>query len=261
MAEIKTTLHDRPDGRIARVVVDNQAKLNVLNSALAADLEAALRDLASDTSLRAVILAGAGSRALIGGADIGEMAGLNPVTARGFITQLHNVCGAIRALPVPVIARMQGYCLGGGLEIAAACDMRIASDDAVMGMPEVRVGIPSVIEAALLPSLIGWGRTRRLLMTGETFGAEKALAWGMVEEVVPAAELDAAIDRLLTDLLAGAPHAIRLQKSLIAQWEERGVAGAIAAGIDCFAEAWTTPEPAKRMAHFLASKRKAKVEP
>lgn len=256
MPEIVTTFQDRPDGRIARVVIDNQAKLNVLNSTLAAALEAAFRHLAEDPSLRAVILAGAGTRALIGGADIREMAGLNPVTARAFITQLHNVCGAIRALPVPVIARMQGYCLGGGLEIAAACDMRIASDDAVMGMPEVRVGIPSVIEAALLPPLIGWGRTRRLLLTGETFGAEKALAWGMVEEVVPVAELDTAIDRLLTDLLAGAPRAIRLQKSLIAQWEERGISGAIAAGIDCFAEAWTTPEPAERMAHFLASKRK-----
>lgn len=256
MPEIVTTLHDRPDGRVAHVVIHNQAKLNVLGSALAAELEAAFRNLATDSSLRAAVLAGAGPKALIGGADIREMAGLNPVTARAFITQLHNVCGAIRALPVPVIARMQGYCLGGGLEIAAACDMRIASDDAVMGMPEVRVGIPSVIEAALLPPLIGWGRTRRLLLTGETFGADKALAWGMVEEVVPVAELDTAIDRLLTDILAGAPHAIRLQKSLIGQWEERGIAGSIAAGIDSFAEAWTTPEPAERMAHFLASKRK-----
>ena len=256
MPRIVTTLQDRPDGRIATVEIDNQAKLNVLNSALAADLEAAFRTLAADPALRAVVLSGAGNRALIGGADIREMAGLNPTTARAFITQLHNVCGAIRALPVPVIARMQGYCLGGGLEIAAACDMRIASDDAIMGMPEVRVGIPSVIEAALLPPLIGWGRTRRLLLTGETFDAGKALAWGMVEEVVPAAELDAAIDRLVTDILAGAPRAIRLQKGLISQWEERGISGSIAAGIDCFAEAWTTPEPAERMAQFLASKRK-----
>ncbi len=257
MARIVTNFEERAEGRVARVVVDNQAKLNVLNSALAAELEAAFRTLADDTSLRAVVLAGAGARAMIGGADIREMAGLTPRTARDFITQLHNVCGAIRALPVPVVARMQGYCLGGGLEIAAACDMRIASDDAVMGMPEVRVGIPSVIEAALLPQLIGWGRTRRIVMTGETFGAARALEWGMVEEVVPAAELDAAIGRVLDDLLAGAPHAIRLQKKLIGEWEERGIAGAIAAGIDCFAEAWTTPEPAARMAAFLASKKKA----
>jgi len=256
MAQIVTTFEERAEGRVAHVVVDNQAKLNVLNSALSAELEAAFRALAADASLRAVVLAGAGERAMIGGADIREMAGLNPVTARDFITQLHNVCGAIRALPVPVVARMRGYCLGGGLEIAAACDMRIASDDAVMGMPEVRVGIPSVIEAALLPQLIGWGRTRRIVMTGETFGAAKALEWGMVEEVVPAAELDAAIGRVLDDLLAGAPHAIRLQKKLIGEWEERGMAGAIAAGIDCFAEAWTTPEPRVRMEAFLAHRRK-----
>ncbi len=257
MARIVTTLEDRAAGRVARVVVDNAAKLNVLNTALSAELEAAFRRLAGDDALRAVVLTGAGTRAMIGGADIREMAGLDPASARAFITQLHNVCGAIRALPVPVVARMQGYCLGGGLEVAAACDMRIAADDAVMGMPEVRVGVPSVIEAALLPSLIGWGRTRRILLTGETFDAAKALAWGMVEEVVPAAELDAAVERVLHDLLEGAPRAMRLQKRLVGEWEERGMAGAIAAGIDAFAEAWTTPEPAERMAAFLASKRKA----
>jgi enoyl-CoA hydratase len=256
MAGIVTVVEERPQGRVARVVVDNAAKLNVLNSALSAELEAAFRGLAADDRLRAVVLTGAGTRAMIGGADIREMAGLDPVSARAFITQLHNVCGAIRALPVPVIARMQGYTLGGGLEVAAACDMRIAADDAVMGMPEVRVGIPSVIEAALLPPLIGWGRTRRILLTGETFDAAKALAWGMVEEVVPAAELDAAVERVLHDLLEGAPRAIRLQKRLVGEWEERGMAGAIAAGIDAFAEAWTTEEPRERMAAFLASKRK-----
>ena len=88
------------------------------------------------------------------------------------------------------------------------------------------------------------------------FDAQKALAWGMVEEVVPVAELDATIGRVLDDLLAGAPHALALQKRLIGEWEERGMAGAIAAGIDSFAEAWTTPEPGARMRHFLESKRK-----
>lgn len=256
MAGIVTRFEDRAEGRVATVVIDNAAKLNVLNSALSAELEAAFRGLAGEAGLRAVVLTGAGERAMIGGADIREMAGLNPASARAFITQLHNVCGAIRDLPVPVVARMRGYCLGGGLEVAAACDMRIAADDAVMGMPEVRVGIPSVIEAALLPALIGWGRTRRILMTGETFDAAKALAWGMVEEVVPAGELDDAVERVLAGILAGGGNAIRLQKRLIREWEERGMAGAIAAGIDCFAEAWESPEPGARMAHFLAGKRR-----
>lgn len=258
MPHIVTTLEDRAEGRVARVVVDNAAKLNVLNTALSTELEATFRRLAADDSLRAVILAGQGERAMIGGADIREMAGLTPHSARAFITQLHQVCAAIRALPVPVIARMQGYTLGGGLEVAAACDIRIAAHGAVMGMPETKVGIPSVIEAALLPQLIGWGRTRRILLTGETFSAETALAWGFVEEVVPPAELDTAIERVLADILAAGPRAIRLQKALITQWEGLTPEAAIAAGIDCFADAWTTPEPADRMAAFLAA-RKPKV--
>ena len=96
---------------------------------------------------------------------------------------------------MPVIARVNGYALGAGLEVAAACDLRIASSNAVFGMPEVKVGIPSVVEAALLPGLIGWGRTRELLLFGENIDAATALAWGLVEQVVAPAELDAAVER------------------------------------------------------------------
>ena len=91
---------------------------------------------------------------------------------------------ACASLPVPVIARINGYALGAGLEVAAACDLRVASSNAVFGMPEVKVGIPSVVEAALLPGLIGWGRTRELLLFGENIDAATALAWGLVEQVV-----------------------------------------------------------------------------
>src|SRR5689334_11003081 len=142
------------------------------------------------------------------------MATLDEGGAREFITLLHRACDALRRLPVPVIARIEGYALGAGLEVAAACDIRIASENARFGMPEVKVGIPSVIEAALLPSLIGWGRTRRLLLTGETVDAATALRWGLVEEVVPPAALDMAVERSLDAILACGPRAIRLQKEL-----------------------------------------------
>ena len=254
--QIVTRIEERTAGRVAWVVVDNTAKLNVINSPLCRDLVTAFTALAGDVALRCVVLTGAGERAFIGGADIREMAGLTPTTGRAFITLVHQVCRSIRTLPVPVIARMQGFALGGGLEVAAACDMRIAAEDSVMGMPEVRMGVPSVVEAALLPHLIGWGRTRRILFTGETFGAARALEWGLVEEVVPAAELDAAVERVLADLLASGPRAIRLQKALIAQWEGLAPEAAIVAGIDCFAESWTTPEPTERMTEFLAAKKK-----
>lgn len=241
---------------VATVTLCHQAKLNVLNSATMAGLIEAFGTLAARPGLRAVVLRGEGSRAMIGGADITEMAGLDAVSARRFITRLHEVCAAVRAVPVPVIARMQGYTLGGGLEVAAACDIRIASTGAVMGMPEVRIGIPSVIEAALLPMLIGWGRTRRILLTGETFDAATALAWGMVEEVAEEDTLDATIERVLADILAGGPNALRQQKALIAQWEELGPMAAIARGIEVFAEAWGTDEPRERMRAFLAGKKK-----
>ncbi|MBN8892063.1 MAG: enoyl-CoA hydratase [Acetobacteraceae bacterium SCN 69-10] len=253
---VETRIEDRAAGRIAHVTVCNAAKLNILASPTIQALTEAMAALAGDAALRAAVLRGEGSRAFIGGADINEMATLDAARGRTFITALHGACAAIRALPVPVVARMQGYTLGAGLEIAAACDLRVASVGAKMGMPEVRIGIPSVIEAALLPPLIGWGRTRRLLLTGETIDAPTALAWGLVEEVVAEDALDAAIARLLTDILACGPNAIRQQKRLMAEWEELSPAGAIARGIDCFAEAWATPEPAERMAAFLAAKRR-----
>ncbi len=248
-------IETRMEGQVARITLCNAAKLNILNSPLMAELTAAFAAVAT-AELRAVVLAGEGERAFIGGADITEMAGLTPASGRAFITALHGVCAAIRACPVPVIARMQGYTLGGGLEVAAACDLRIAAEGARFGMPETRIGIPSVIEAALLPQLIGWGRTRRLLLTGETIGTAQAEAWGLVEEVVPADGLDAAIDRVLADIRACGPRAIRLQKALISAWEELPTGAAIAKGIDCFEEAWRSEEPARMMGAFLAAKRR-----
>jgi enoyl-CoA hydratase/carnithine racemase len=256
-ARVETRIEEREGGPVAVVTVCHAAKLNILGAATMRGLTAALGGLAGVAGLRAVVLRGEGARAFIGGADINEMAVLDGEGARAFITTLHEVCTAIRTLPLPVIARMQGYTLGAGLEIAAACDLRVASSGAKMGMPEVRVGIPSVIEAALLPMLIGWGRTRRLLLTGETIDAATALAWGLVEEVTAEDALDQAIDRLLGDILACGPNALRQQKALMAQWEELGPNAAIEAGIACFAESWATAEPAERMAAFLAGRRRA----
>ena len=253
---IDSATETHPEGRVVRITVANPAKLNVIGTALMRDLTAAIAAAGDVRDLRAVVLQGAGERAFIGGADINEMSGLTPETGRALITTLHGVCAAVRACPVPVIARMQGYTLGAGLEIAAACDMRIAAEGAKFGMPETRIGIPSVIEAALLPQLIGWGRTRRILFTGEIFGTDLAERWGMVEEVVRPEELDQAINRVLADILACGPRAIRLQKKLINDWEELTPKAAIQAGIDCFEESWRDPEPTRLMATFLAAKRK-----
>ncbi len=245
-------------GKIARVTVDYQARINILNTPLMIQLASTIRSLRDHPDLRAMILTGAGDRAFLGGADINEMAGLRPDTAREFITRLHAVCFSIRELPVPVIARIRGFCLGGGLEIAASCDLRVASDDSQFGMPEVRVGIPSVIEAALLPRLMGWGKARELVFTGDMISATEALACGLVERVVPKAELDSAVARWVDSLLQCGPAAIRSQKALIRDWEFLPLDQAIEKSITTFGEAFKTEEPGNLMRGFLNRARKKK---
>jgi len=246
---------------VARLTVAHDAKLNTLNPALLDAALAALRDLAKQPGLRVAVFTGEGERAFIGGADIGAMAALEtPAEAEAFIRRVHGICAAIRDLPVPVIARINGWCLGAGLEVAAACDMRIAVRDAKFGMPEVRVGIPSVVEAALLPGLIGWGRTRRLLLLAETITAADALAWGLLEEVAPRDAIDARLEEWLAHVLAAGPEAIRAQKALIRQWEDRPISEAIAAGIDAFAASWQTDEPKRMMRSFLVEQKARKKQ-
>lgn len=253
--EVRIEIEARAGGAcVAHVILDNAAKLNTLNSALMKEFAARIGALAKDEHLRAVVLTGAGDRAFIGGADIDEMAGLDAATARAFITRVHRCCEVLRDLPVPVIGRINGYALGAGMEVAAACDLRVAADSAMFGMPEVKLGIPSVVEAALLPSLVGWGRTRQMLLLGESFSAAQAQAWGLVEAVAPAAGLDAQVEAWLESLLAAEPGAVRLQKALIRRWEELPMKEAIDAGIDAFEAAWATDAPAKAMAEFQAGR-------
>jgi enoyl-CoA hydratase len=252
---------ERPEGGgLARLTIDNASKLNSLNRALMAEIIEAADGLSADPQLRLVVLTGAGERAFVGGADIGEIAALDRESARDFITLVHRCCDAFRRLPVPVIARIDGYALGAGLELAAACDLRVASGRALFGMPEVRIGIPSVVEAALLPKLIGHGRARRLLLTGETIGAAEALAWGLVDVVAPPEALDEAVETLAGPILAAGPNAIRLQKSLILDWEELPTAAAVQRGIDSFVSAYDTNEPA-RMAGAMLGELRARRQP
>ncbi len=248
---VTTSREERSAGVIATVTVDYPGRLNILSLARARSLRDRFTELAGDQSLRAVVLRGAGERAFIGGADINDMVDLDPDRARRFIRTIHEACQAIRDLPVPVIARISGYCLGAGLEVAAACDLRLASSASTFGMPEVRVGIPSVIEAALLPGIIGWGRTRELIYTGESWDAAQALDAGFVERVVTPSALDEAVEGWLGSILAGGPHAIRAQKELIRRWERLPIDQAIEAGVQEFARAFEDDEPNRYMKQFL----------
>jgi enoyl-CoA hydratase len=253
--QIRCDLETLPaGGQLARVTIDHQARVNTLNSELILQLVSVCERLSANDDLRCVVLTGAGPRAFIGGADIREMASLDPPSARAFISRLHDACASIRAIPVPVIARVQGFCLGAGLEIAASCDLRVAANGATFGMPEVKVGIPSVIEAALLPRLVGAGAARELVYTGRSMTADDALRGGLVDRVVDAADLDVATLDWVQDIALAGPQAIRLQKQLVRLWDTVPLDEAIERSVQTFADAYETDEPRRLMQTFLDRK-------
>ncbi len=240
---------------IATLELTDAGRLNIIGSAAIADLRAALQALAAQPGLRVLVLRGSGERAFIGGADIAEMATLDPDTARSFIRGLAALCDAVLQLPVPVIARLSGWCLGGGLEVALACDLRLADDSAMFGMPELKVGIPSVIHAALLPRLIGQSRADWMLLGCENIDAARAEAWGLVHERCAAGGLDALVARRARSLAALPPQALRQQKRLLQHWQSVSLAQAVQDSIAAFGAAYTTGEPQAAMGAFLARKR------
>ena len=254
-ARVDVRIDARADGTIAFLTVDNRAKLNTLDSALMSEFIGKVEALGAREDLRALVLSGAGDKAFIGGASIPQMAALNHDTARHFITLVHRTCDALRRLPAPVIARIDGYALGAGLEVTVSCDLCVATTRAKFGMPETKVGIPSVVEAALVPPLIGYGRARELLMLGEIIDAATALRWGLVERVVAPEALDREVETILAALLSAGPQAVRSQKALMQQWEKLPTDAAIAAGIETFARAFETDEPTRMLSAFAKRKR------
>ena len=150
---------------------------------------------------------------------------------------------------------MNGACLGAGFELALACDLRVAAASATFGLPEVRVGVPSVIQAALLPPMIGPGRAAEMLLTGAPVTAAQALQWGLVNRVVPDEGLTAAVEELAAPILASGPEAIRLQKELIIRWRETDLPTAVRYGINAFTAACATGEPREGMTAYLEKRR------
>ncbi len=238
----------------AEVVLSRPERLNALSAAFLEDLTATVCRLSADDGLGCVVVSGSG-RAFSSGADIDELARLDHAGAEAFIRCLSGACRALRDCPVPVVASIDGPCLGGALELAASCDMRAASHRSTFAMPEVQLGLPSVIEAALLPRLIGWGRTSELLFTGRTMAADEALAAGLVEAVAEPEDLAGVVGRWVGAVLEAGPLAIRAQKRLMRVWERSAIDAAIEAGVDVFAGTWRHDEAAQRIAARAARRR------
>src|SRR3954464_1876434 len=223
------------EGGVARIFLNRPEKSNALNSAVLEDLRLSLRDVAEKADLRVAVLAGHG-KAFCGGADVAELSELTQANAAGFVERIHQVCQAIRELPVPVLARLHGAVIGAGLEIAAACDLRIAAKGTKFAMPEVKLGIPSVVEAALLPRLMGSGRAAWLVLTGEAIDAQRACEWGLIEEV--SSDLDGSVAKVVKALLSAERDALAKQKRLLQLWEEAPLAVSVTQSLDAFSRSF-----------------------
>ena len=246
---VAVTLTLERDGGVVRCTLD-RPPLNLLEPDLIRALRDAFHGLAADPSVRVAVLTGRG-RAFTAGMDVHVLAALDVAGAKTLITGLHEAIQAVHQAPFPVIAAINGHALGAGFELALACDLRVAARGATFGLPEVRVGVPSVIEAALLAPTIGPGRAAELLLCGESIGCDDALAWGLVNRVVPPEELEAALDATVNKVLAGAPAAIRLQKELMMRWRSTDLATAIEYGVNAFAVSYASPDVREGLRAFL----------
>lgn len=232
---------------VAVLQLNRHDKLNALNSHLVGQLINELIDLEQNPDVKVIILTGV-NKSFIVGADINEMKDMDARSAKQFITRLHTLLDTIRQLNKPVIAGVNGYCYGAGLELAISCDMSIISDRATFGMQEVQLGIPSVIEAALLPFVIGLPKTRELLLTGEVVDSAAAKDMGLVNHVVNHDDLEKQCMHYALKMANNSAHALTLQKQLINRWlENAGVDQSIKNGIDSFALAFTYDETNKLM--------------
>jgi enoyl-CoA hydratase len=191
---------------------------------------------------------------MTGGMQIQVLRDLSEVDAEALIIAVHDAIRSVHEAPFPTVCMMNGDCLGAGFELAMACDLRTAAENTRMGLPEIRLGIPSVIHAALLPGLLGPGRAAEYLLTGESILASQALEWGLVNRVAPRDQLETKTLQLLSTILEYSPAAVRLQKELIIGWRNAHQRGAIEQGIKAFGRAYATREPREAMDAFLAKR-------
>ncbi|GIX47868.1 MAG: enoyl-CoA hydratase [Candidatus Tectimicrobiota bacterium] len=249
-----TCIRVQHDGPVTTLTIDRPQVRNALDLQTAYELRQAVEATRARPELRVLVITGAGEQAFVGGADLHELERLDAQSGERFIRALHEAFRAIRTHPAPVIAAVNGHALGAGLELVVSCDVAIAAAQARLGMPEVRLGLPSVIEAALLPQLVGLMRARELLLTGDPLDAWEAYRIGLVTQVVPQAELPAAVRRMAERLMRCEARALTLQKELLNRWLNLPMEEAIEAGIKSLALACATEAPRQAIAAFWAQR-------
>jgi enoyl-CoA hydratase len=217
------------DKGVAKIIVNRPEARNALNRAVRQELRNVIESIETDKSIRVVIITGAGDKAFIAGADITELKEMTPAEMEEFASSLgQQLYTDIENLDVPVIAMINGFCVGGGCEVAMACDIRIASENAKFGQPEINIGIiPGGGGTQRLPRLVGWGNAKELIYTGRMIDAAEAERMGLVNRVVPCDKLEDTVNKLAENITSKSPLIIKIAKKII----NRGMYTDLAAGL------------------------------
>src|SRR4051812_16864853 len=226
------------DGAVRWITIDRSEAANALTLDDLQYLTTAVREL--DAGIRAIVFTGAGDRAFCAGMHLDTFRGLDPVSAREVITKVGDFLAAVRRSPAVTAVMLNGACLGVAFELALACDLRVARAGAVVGLPEVKLGIPSVVDAALLPAYVGLSRAREMILTGDSVTVEE-LGSLFANRIVAPSQLRPSTERLLALVLAHTPTVVAAQKSLFETWLNTGIADSVAASIDVFGDVFADP--------------------
>ncbi len=241
-------------GKIAVITINREKALNALNSQVLDDLNAVFDGVDLDT-VRCLILTGAGTKSFVAGADIGEMSTLTAEEGEAFGKKGNDLFRKIETFPIPVIAAINGFALGGGCEISMSCDFRIASDNALFGQPEVGLGItPGFGGTQRLARLVGPGMAKQMIYTARNIKAEEAYRIGLVNQVVPLEELLPTAEKLANSIAAAAPIAVRACKKAINEGLELGMDEAIVVEEKLFGSCFASEDQKEGMANFLRKK-------
>jgi len=254
MASYETLLVERRE-RVAIITINRPEKRNALNIRTREEGASALEELREDDSVGVVVFTGAGDKAFIAGADIAEFAGRTALTQRAIMLG-RSLFTAIDTFPKPVIAMVNGYCLGGGCELALSCDLRIASEAASFGQPEINLGIiPGGGGTQRLTRLIGEGRAMEMILTGEIINAEAALRYGLVNMVVPASDLEAKTMEVANRIAEKSPIALRMAKEAVKLASRSSLDEGLRREIDLFALCFSSEDKDEGVNAFLEKRK------
>ncbi|MDR7463593.1 MAG: enoyl-CoA hydratase-related protein [Armatimonadota bacterium] len=243
------------EGVLATIALNKPAALNALDTPMLHELQDAIRRIAADPEVLVTVVTGCGDRAFCSGIDVNEVRDMDGWRARAIGRELHQTFSALRTLEKPVIAAINGLCLGAGLELAVSCDLLIGSETSRYGFPHMRIGIPSIVEAGILPQAIGIFRTKWLCFTAEYWDARQAYDAGLLNQVVPPDRLNATV-RALAEKLAGySPIAMALQKEIIHKWMTSDLETAIDFSINTVFMSFESQDQKEGMRAFLEKRK------